>query len=121
MATLVVTEGPASGQQFALEKHLLVLIGRDNQCTFQIFDTKISRRHCQLRYDKGEDRHYAIDFESSNGVSVNGKKIAAPQPLEDGDVIRIGGTLMVYSVQDSPDAQRITEVLRRQHTTQLEN
>ncbi len=34
MATLVVTEGPASGQQFALEKHRLVLIGRDHQCTF---------------------------------------------------------------------------------------
>ena len=38
MATWVVTEGPASGQQFALEKHLLVLVERDHQCTFQIVD-----------------------------------------------------------------------------------
>ena len=125
MATLVVTEGPASGQQFALENHLLVLVGRDHTCTFQILDTQMSRRHFQLRYDENEDRHYAIDFESSNGVSVNGAKIAAPQPLEDGDVIRIGGTMMVYSVQDSPDAQRVTEILRKhgegRHETQLEN
>ena len=123
MATLVVTEAPAIGQQFALEKHLLVLVGRDHQCTFQIVDGQISRRHCQLRYDEGENRHYAIDFESSNGVRVNGNKITAPQPLEDGDVIHIGGTLIVYSVQDSPDAQRVTEILRKhgegRHTTQL--
>lgn len=125
MATLAVTEGPASGQQFALEKHLLVLVGRDHQCTFQIVDTQISRRHFQLRYDEGEGRHYAIDFESSNGVSVNGNKIAPPQPLEDGDVIRISGTLIVYSVEDSPDAQRVTEILRKhgegRHETQLES
>ena len=113
MATLVVTEGPASGQQFALESHLLVLIGRDDQCTFQIVDKQVSRRHLQIRFDPNENRHYAIDFASSKGVVVNSNKITGDQPLADGDVIQIGGTTIVYSAKDSPDAQLVMDQLRK--------
>ena len=113
MATLVIVEGPASGQQFALEQHLLVLIGRDAECTFQILDTQISRRHLQIRHEPGENRHYAVDFESSNGVCVNREKITGEKLLDDGDAIEIGETVLIYSVKDSPDAKRVMEVLRK--------
>ena len=123
MATLVIVEGPANGQQFALEEHRLVLLGRDAECTFQILDTQISRRHLQIRHDPGENRHYAIDFESSNGVFVNREKIAADKLLDDGDAIQIGETVLVYSVKDSPDAKRVMDILRKHGespiTTQL--
>ncbi len=124
MATLLILEGPAKRQQFALEQHRLVLIGRDHDCTFQILDPQVSRRHFQLRCDADENRHVAIDFESSTGVSINGEKISDPQPLKDGDTIRLGGTIVVYSTQDSPDAQRVTDILRKhgegRRETQLE-
>ncbi len=113
MATLVVADGPASGQQFALGSHPLVLLGRDDQCTFQIVDKHVSRRHCQIRFDPNENRHYAIDYRSSKGVVVNGNKITGEHPLADGDVIQIGGTTIVYSAEDSPDAQRVMDQLRK--------
>ena len=59
------------------------------------------------------NRHYAIDYRSSKGVVVNGNKITGEQPLADGDVIQIGGTTIVYSVEDSPDAQRVMDQLRK--------
>ena len=81
MATLIVTEGPASGQQFALAQHRLVLIGRDHDCTFQILDRRMSRHHCQLKYDPAQNQHSVVDFESSNGVILNGKKVIDNQPI----------------------------------------
>ena len=77
----------------------------------------------QIRHDPGENRHYALDFESSNGVFVNREKIAADKLLDDGDAIQIGETILVYSVKDSPDAKRVMDILRKHGespiTTQL--
>jgi pSer/pThr/pTyr-binding forkhead associated (FHA) protein len=113
MAALLVTDGPANGQTFALEQHRLVMVGRDAQCTFQIVDTQMSRRHMQIRFDADAGRHCAIDFGSSNGVHVNDNRIEEETALEDGDRIRLGSTTLVYSVDDSPNAQRVWEMLRR--------
>ena len=77
----------------------------------------------QIRHDLGEHRHYALDFESSNGVFVNREKIADDKLLDDGDAIQIGETVLVYSVKDSPDAKRVMDILRKHGespiTTQL--
>ena len=73
MATLVVISGPCEGQKFALEEHRLAMVGRDHSCTFQVLDRRVSRYHLQI---KGlDDGHAALDFESSNGVYVNGKRL----------------------------------------------
>ena len=104
MACLVVTTGPAAGKHFALEEHQLVLVGRDDECTFQILDRRISRRHLQLKLE-GDGGHSAIDFDSANGVLVNGNAIDGQAPLAHGDTIEIGGTQIVYSTSDYPDAQ----------------
>ena len=49
MATLIVTHGPASGQVFALGEHGIVMIGRDQECTFQILDPLGRVTHCLRR------------------------------------------------------------------------
>ena len=113
MATLIVTGGPATGQQFALEKHRLVLIGRDDKCTFQILDPKVSRNHMQIKLSTDGSRHAAIDHQSSNGVLVNGDRIEDERPLADGDAIHLGDTEIVYSILDSPDAQTVSAILRK--------
>ena len=89
------------------------MVGRDEQCSFQIVDTQISRRHLQIRLDEDQNRHYAIDFESHNGVHVGGKKIETDTLLEDGDVIEIGASKIVYSLEDVPDAQSVRDLLRK--------
>lgn len=111
MATLIVTEGPASGEQFALGDHRLMMIGRDNECTFQIVDPQMSRRHMQIQRDG--DAHVAIDFASANGVYVNGERIEEQVALADGDQIRIGGTTILYTTEDSPDAKTIDGLLHK--------
>ena len=115
MAALIIIDGPAEGQKFALEQHGLVMVGRDHSCTFQVLDPQMSRMHFQVKLDPGTADHSAIDFDSANGVTVNGKRIQEPTPLNDGDVIRSGNTSTVYSVKDAPDAQTITQLLRKHY------
>jgi pSer/pThr/pTyr-binding forkhead associated (FHA) protein len=113
MAVLIVTEGPAKEQRFALAGSRLAMVGRDAGCSFQIVDPELSRYHLQIRYAEDQDRHFAIDFQSKNGVFVNGAKIETETPLQDGDVIAIGGTKIVYAHDDSPDAQRPYETWKK--------
>ena len=113
MATLVVIEGPASGQQFALGDHRIVMIGRDDECTFQILDQQMSRRHMQIKLDDETGGHLLVDAGSANGVVANGTRIEQATLLADGDEIRVGETCMVYATADSPDASSIDSLLRK--------
>ena len=120
MAYLVVTEGPASGKEFAMGRDRLVLVGRHMDCSFQIADDKVSRRHLQIRLDEDQDQHFAMDYESANGVSINGDRITTDMLLNDGDAIQIGQTTLVYKSGDSPSAENRLDSLRRQlDTTEL--
>ena len=119
MASLVMTEGPANGTTFALENHRIVMIGRDEKCTFQLLDPEISRMHLQIKHDPETDRYSAADFKSHNGVSVNGNRISGDTPLNDGDAICLGATTIIFSVEDQPDALRITEQVRKRGEERL--
>ncbi|MHC5065204.1 MAG: FHA domain-containing protein [Planctomycetota bacterium] len=109
MATLVITDGPSEGQQFALERHPLVLIGRDDDCTFQVLDRRVSRSHMQLKLDESDGSYQVIDRDSANSVYINGEKITGPSKLEDGDQIRIGDTTMLFTTADADEAQNAAE------------
>ena len=120
MAYLVVTEGPASGRELVLgPQDRLVLVGRHMDCSFQIADEKVSRRHLQIRLDESQNRHFAIDFESSNGVAVNGEHITTDTLLDDGDAIQIGQTTLVYKSGDPPGGVKPRDSLRWLDTTKL--
>lgn len=120
MAILIIVEGPAKGQKFALEQHELVMIGRDDKCTFQIIDPQISRHHLQVKRNSETNGHLAIDFTSANGVYVNGKRITAETPLANGDLVQMGNTSIVYSVEDDPDAQTYSQLLRKHFEDRFE-
>ena len=113
MASLSIVEGPAEGKKFALANNRVVMIGREEDCTFQVLDPRISRLHLQIKLDEHTKSHSAFDFDSANGVLVNGNRISGKTPLSDGDLIRIGNTAIIYSVTDDPDAQTLTQLLRR--------
>lgn len=104
MACLVVIDGPASGTHFALGEHGVVTVGRDEECTFQIIDPQMSRRHLQIR--RGSDgRHIAADYRSANGIKLNGVTIINEAPLNDGDELMLGLSRVVYSTTDYDDAE----------------
>lgn len=113
MASIIVTNGPAEGQKFALEGHALVMIGRDASCTIQVIDPQLSRFHMQIKYAAEEKKHYVLDFQSKNGVMLNGKKIDAATPLKDHDAIGAGETILLYVTDDTLDARHVCEVMKR--------
>ena len=104
MALLIVVEGPAKDQKVALANHRLLMIGRDASASFQILDPELSRQHLQIKWDESANKHYAIDFNTKNGVYVNDTRIDTETVLNDGDAVRIGKSTMVYTTDDSKEA-----------------
>jgi pSer/pThr/pTyr-binding forkhead associated (FHA) protein len=74
----------------------LLTIGRSEQTEVAIaWDAQVSRLHAQLECAAGEWL-VADDGLSSNGTFVNGQRIAGRRRLDDGDVIRVGGTVLLF-------------------------
>jgi pSer/pThr/pTyr-binding forkhead associated (FHA) protein len=113
MPTLVVTAGPCQGQSFPLESSRLLSVGRDDQCSIQLLDDQVSRRHLQIRFEPDEPCHYAVDMRSANGVYVNGGRITQDTPLEEGDIIRLGQTEIRYTRDDVTDIDLALENFKK--------
>lgn len=102
MASLVVIDGPNQGVLFPIGD-TPVSIGREDTCTFQILDPRVSRTHLRVSLDPAHGKHVAGDYRSGNGVFVNGKQITLDTALTDGDRIMIGQSTLVYLVADHAD------------------
>ena len=113
MPFLLVVSGPNEGDYHPL-KGCTVTVGRDEECTIQIVDGLVSRRHLKVLYDEKSRRYRAFDDHSANGVFVNDKQMTGESPLCDGDIIRIGNSELIYSEQDFIDRATALEHYRRQ-------
>jgi hypothetical protein len=71
----------------------MVSIGRGLDNDIILEDTRVSRKHAQLRYR--QRRFWLTDLGSTNGTFVNGERIAE-RALRDGDVISLGGLELVF-------------------------
>ncbi|MFH0983423.1 MAG: ATP-binding protein [Planctomycetota bacterium] len=97
MPKLYVLRGPDKGRTFA-EFSAPALLGRQS-AHVALTDHAVSREHAILR---SEGAGWIIeDLHSSNGTCVNGQHIDAPTRLKHGDQIKIGGTLLIFSGDDS--------------------
>lgn len=83
---LIVHEGPARGQHWALDRPVM-LIGRQEDCTIFLDDRAVSRHHARIT--RQDDGYYIEDLDSKNGTFVNGEAVSAPRRLYDGDEIQI--------------------------------
>ena len=90
--SLVVTAGPLTGTKITLGDQP-ILVGRADDSTLVLTDDFASSRHARLTNRAGQ--WYVEDLGSTNGTLVNGRRVAR-QPLSDGDVIRIGHSVLVY-------------------------
>ncbi len=70
-----------------------VVLGRSKDCDLQLPDPNISRRHAEVRQEGSA--YWLVDLDSTNGSFVNGRKTARAK-LEDGDVITLGSTELVF-------------------------
>ncbi|MBI2169868.1 MAG: DUF3662 domain-containing protein [Actinobacteria bacterium] len=80
------------GERVALAGQTL-LIGRVDECGVKLDDTKVSRRHAEIR--PGADAYRLIDLGSTNGTEVNGRSVTDHE-LQDGDRIRVGDTVLTF-------------------------
>jgi pSer/pThr/pTyr-binding forkhead associated (FHA) protein len=92
---LRVMNGPDEGKRFPIGVDIAeAVVGRGNDCDFQVNDVNISRRHAMIRRDWNEIT--VEDAGSKNGVELNGRKIARPTPLRDADELLLGAVRLTF-------------------------
>jgi len=84
---LIVQEPGQATRPVPLTKSL-VIIGRASANDIVIPNPVVSRQHAQLE-QRGLD-YWLTDLGSTNGTSVNGRRVVQSQKLKDGDIIRVG-------------------------------
>ncbi len=82
------------GRQSIMLGSPIVSIGRHSSNDIVIIDPQVSRKHLQLRAEKGS--YLLFDLSSTGGTLVNNKSVSSAK-LKPGDVIKIGKTLLIYS------------------------
>ena len=80
----------------------VVAFGRasDNDVAFPQ-DSNVSRYHAEIECRHGD--YFLIDLGSSNGTTLNGKKVEGEVRLAPGDMILFGGTSAVEVISDASD------------------
>lgn len=78
-----------------------VVIGRGNEADLKIDDPGISRRHCQIKIHQSgsETTVTVVDLDSTNGVVLNGHKVATGD-VGDGSEIRLGNTVIMIRMTE---------------------
>jgi hypothetical protein len=101
VAAKPVEEKPASralliadGKSFVIDRARAV-VGRSQRCDYVLADPNVSRRHFELQL-RGAD-WYLTDLGSTNGVTVNGKRVASSR-LAPGDEIVVGTSSLRFDV-----------------------
>ncbi len=64
-----------------------LLIGRSTDCDIVIDNTRVSRRHLEVR--PGESSPLLVDLAPNNRADVNGRRLTGPRPLSPGDRIQL--------------------------------
>lgn len=97
-AHLHVTSGPSRiGEQLLLGGVAEISVGKLPDRTITLPGNRVSRSHCKItRIDFGPSRWELTDNNSTNGVLVNGQRVASRE-LRDGDTIQIGEYTLKFS------------------------
>jgi ABC-type multidrug transport system ATPase subunit/pSer/pThr/pTyr-binding forkhead associated (FHA) protein len=100
---LILEEGPVVSQpREILLAGQEVVIGRDAEAGLLIPSPMVSRRHARVFARNGQ---YLIeDLGSTNKTYLNGQLLDGPQPLNDGDRIRLGNAIhLAFAAAPQPD------------------
>lgn len=105
MARLFITKGAGIGRDRVVAEECV--LGRAADVDLVVEDLGASRRHA--RVGKEGDVFVVRDLGSRNGTFVNGQRVQAAS-LNDGDMIRLGGTEIVFRLADDAPAPVVATV-----------
>jgi pSer/pThr/pTyr-binding forkhead associated (FHA) protein len=94
---LVVLSGELFGRSAVIERGWTV-VGRQEDCDFVLADPMMSRRHFRVGVD--EDGFAIEDIGSTNGTTLNAKKLEKRSRLLYGDRVVAGGTILRFFVEE---------------------
>lgn len=86
-------------------------IGRDPSCHVWLDDPDVSRRHALIRIDSVHRTAVLDDLDSTNGTLLGRFPVKSEMPLNDGDVIRVGGFELKF--RDGSGMAQPTRRIRR--------
>jgi diguanylate cyclase (GGDEF)-like protein len=120
-AALIVIQGNEAdlGMHCVLDR--AVTLGRDLDVELPLRDVGISRRHAMVEKDV-LGRYVVSDLGSTNGTRVNGETLTAPRPLDEGDKVIVGSTVLRFTRGDEADAsfrEKLVRVISTDHLTGL--
>jgi pSer/pThr/pTyr-binding forkhead associated (FHA) protein len=104
---LRIEEGRGAGQMLSLSSGGVYLIGREG-ADIVLEDDKVSRKHAEIGL-YGPGAYVLRDLASTNGTYVNDRRVAEKQRLQHWDLIRLGDTLLRFSIFD--DAIPVKEII----------
>lgn len=97
---LLVVSGPQLGEIFALEAEKEFVLGRDPTCEVRLRDTGVSRRHAGIVAGPAAGAARLRDLGSTNGIFVEGVRVADCELL-DGQRVQLGmHTALKYCLCD---------------------
>jgi hypothetical protein len=74
-----------------------VSLGRSRQCDVVLDDPNISRQHAEIRPRGGS--WVLTDLGSTNGSSINGRRIEQPELIKPGDEIELGTLVLTFELE----------------------
>jgi hypothetical protein len=74
-----------------------VVVGRSRSCDIVLDDPNVSREHAEIRPRGGS--WVLTDLGSTNGVTINGRRIERPEVLKPGDEIELGTSMVVFELE----------------------
>ena len=90
---LILQEGLMAREEFELSKAEMV-IGRAPSVDIVIPQSAVSGRHALITR---QENHYLIeDLNSTNGTFINGERLMGRKPLNAGDEIRLGQSIILH-------------------------
>ena len=118
MPKLVCLSGMNKGEEYELSEGPNT-IGRSENNTICVFDKKASRQHCKVILENGS--MIIEDMKSTNGLKVNNKYVEGSMPLDVGDHIRLGQTVLLVTDQSKIEQEDITASAQFRKQQKYEN
>jgi pSer/pThr/pTyr-binding forkhead associated (FHA) protein len=88
---LVVVKGRSATQAVRIPEGTALTVGRQDGCQLRIVSSLVSRKHCELRNDRG--KLLVRDLQSSNGTYLDGLKIDSQAEIQPGQMLTIGNVV----------------------------